>query len=102
LLDDGISPGLGQCVQLMRVSKGPLGVDVMLGDGLHLQVKAMLPCPCHRPHWDRRPLEHAGPQLELPMLVSKVLTFTAQDMLNMRQGPVSHAHGLPKGMSSCA
>jgi hypothetical protein len=35
-LDDGVGPGLDRCVQLLHVSKGPLGVGVALGDGLHL------------------------------------------------------------------
>jgi hypothetical protein len=49
LLDDSASPGLSRCVQLLCVGKGPLEVGVTLGDGLHLQVEAMLSCPCHRP-----------------------------------------------------
>jgi hypothetical protein len=77
LLDDGAGLGLGQCIQLLHISKGPLGVGVALGDGLHLHVEAMLPCPCRCPPRDRHPHEHAGPQLEAPTLISKVLTFTA-------------------------
>jgi hypothetical protein len=37
LLGDGADPSLGQCVQLPRISKGPPGIDVTLGDGLHLR-----------------------------------------------------------------
>jgi hypothetical protein len=36
LLDDGTGPGLGRCVELLRIGKGPLGVGITLGDGLHL------------------------------------------------------------------
>jgi hypothetical protein len=97
LLYDSAGPGLGRCIQLLRVRKGLLGVGVVLGDGLHLQVEAMLSCPCHHPLQDHHHLEHAGPQLEAPVLVSKVLTFVAQDTLHLRQGPVSHAHGLTQG-----
>jgi hypothetical protein len=83
LLDDGAGPSLGQCVQLLRISKGLLGVSIVLGDGLRLQVKAMLSCSRHHPLRDRCPLEHAGPQLEAPVLISKVLTFAAQDTLHL-------------------
>jgi hypothetical protein len=64
-----------------------------LGDGLHLQVETMLPGPCRRPLRHHCPLEHACPQLEAQMLVSKVLTFAVQDALQLRQGLVSRAHG---------
>jgi hypothetical protein len=94
LLDDGVDPGLGRCIQLLHVGKGPLGVGVALSDGLHLQVEAMLSCPCCHPLRDRRPLEHAGPQLEALALVIKVLTFMAQDTLHLGQGLVIHAHNL--------
>jgi hypothetical protein len=46
-----------------------------------------------RPLRHRHPLEHACPQLEASALVSKVLTFTVQDVLRLRQGLVSRAHG---------
>jgi hypothetical protein len=36
LLDDGAGPSLSRCVQLLCIGKGPLGVGVTLGDGLHL------------------------------------------------------------------
>jgi hypothetical protein len=36
LLDDGAGPSLHRCVQLLRVGKGPLGVSIVLSDGLHL------------------------------------------------------------------
>jgi hypothetical protein len=94
LLDDGAGPGLGRCVQLLRVDKGPLGVGITVGDGLHLQVEAMLSCPRHHPLQDRHPVEHAGPQLEASALISKVLTFAAQDTLHLGQGLVSRAHDL--------
>jgi hypothetical protein len=77
LLDDGAGTGLSRCVQLLRVGKGPHGVGVALGDGLHLHVEDMLSCPRCHPLRDRHPLEHASPQLEAPTLVSKVLTFAA-------------------------
>jgi hypothetical protein len=76
LLDDSTDSGLGRCVQLLRISKGPLGVGVTLGNGLNLQVETMLSGSCHRPLRHCCPLEHACPQLEAPMLVSKILTFT--------------------------
>jgi hypothetical protein len=38
LLDDGAGLGLGRCVELLRIGKGPLGLGVVLGDGLHLQL----------------------------------------------------------------
>jgi hypothetical protein len=50
---------------------------VTLADGLHLQVETMLSGPrC-------RPLEHACPQLEAAVLISKVLTFAVQDALRL-------------------
>jgi hypothetical protein len=61
LLDDSAGPSLSRCVQLLCIGKGPLGVGVTLGDGPHLQVKAMQPCPGCRPLRDSHPLEHAGP-----------------------------------------
>jgi hypothetical protein len=36
LLGDGAGLSLGRCIQLPRIDKGPPGVDVTLGDGLHL------------------------------------------------------------------
>jgi hypothetical protein len=36
LLDDGAGLCLGRCVQLLCIGKGPLGVRVALGYGLHL------------------------------------------------------------------
>jgi hypothetical protein len=81
LLGDGAGLSLGRCVQLSRIGKGPPGVGVTLGDGLHLQVETMLPIPRHRPLRHRRPLEHACPQPEVVALISKVLTFTVQDAL---------------------
>jgi hypothetical protein len=97
LLDDNVGPVLGRCVQLLRIGKGTHGVGVTLGDGLHLQVEAMLSCPHRHPLHDRRPFEHAGPQLEASMLISEVLTFVAQDALHLRHGPVSRAHDLAQG-----
>jgi hypothetical protein len=47
LLGDGVGPSLGRCIQLPRIGKGPPGVDVTLGDGLHLQVETMLSGPRH-------------------------------------------------------
>jgi hypothetical protein len=96
-LDDGAGRGHGRCVQLLRIGKGPLGVSVALADGLHLQVETMLPAPRYRPLRHPRPLEHACPQLEALVLISKVLTFTVQDMLRLRQGLVSRAHGFTHG-----
>jgi hypothetical protein len=81
----------------MRISKGQSGVSITLGDGLHLQVKTMQPGPHRRPLRHRHPLEQACPQLEAPALVSKVLTFTVQDTLCLRQGLVSRAHDLTPG-----
>jgi hypothetical protein len=81
LLGDGAVSSLGRCVQLPCIGKGPLGVGVTLGDGLHLQVKTMMPGPRCHPLGHRRPLEHACPQLEVAALVSKVLTFMVQDAL---------------------
>jgi hypothetical protein len=83
LLGDGASSSLGRSVQLPSISNGPPGVGVMLGDGLHLQVKTMLPGLCHCPLRHHHPLEHACPQLEAVALVSKVLTFTVQDALRL-------------------
>jgi hypothetical protein len=80
LLDDGAGLSLGRCIQLLHVGKGPLGVSVVLGDGLHLQVEAMLSC-----------------QLEASVLISKVLTFMAQDTLHLGHGSGSCAHGLTQG-----
>jgi hypothetical protein len=57
----------------------------------------MLSGPRHRPLGHRHSLEHAFPQLEAPTLISKVLTFTVQDVLRLRQGLVSHAHGFTHG-----
>jgi hypothetical protein len=81
LLGDGAGLSLSRCIQLPRIIKGPPGVDVTLGDGLHLQVETMLPGPHRLPLRHLHPLEHAFPQLEVVVLVSKVLTFTAQDTL---------------------
>jgi hypothetical protein len=97
LLDDGVGLGLDRCIQLPRIGKGPLGVSVTLGDGLHLQVEVMLPGPRHRPLGHRRPLEHACPLLEALTLISKVLTFMVQDALHLRQGLVSRAHDFTPG-----
>jgi hypothetical protein len=36
LLGDGAGPNLVQCVELPRIGKGPPGVGVTLGDGLHM------------------------------------------------------------------
>jgi hypothetical protein len=36
LLGDGAGLSLDRCIQLPRIDKGPSGVDVTLGDGLHL------------------------------------------------------------------
>jgi hypothetical protein len=83
LLGDSAGPSLDRCVQLPCIGKGPPGVSVTLGDGLHLQVKTMLPGPHRRPLGHRRPLEHACPQLEAAALISKVLTFTVQDALRL-------------------
>jgi hypothetical protein len=83
LLGDGVGPSLGRCIQLPRIGKGPPGVGVTLGDGLHLQVETMLSGPCRRPLGHRHQLEHACPQLEVAALVSKVLTFAAQDALRL-------------------
>jgi hypothetical protein len=83
LLGDGAGPSLTRCVQLPSIGKGPPGVGVMLGDGLHLQVETMLSGPRRRPLGHRRLLEHTCPQLEAATLVSKVLTFTAQDALRL-------------------
>jgi hypothetical protein len=69
----------------------------MLGDGLHLQVKTMLPGPHRRPLGHPRPLEHACPQLKAPTLVSKVLTFMVQDALRLIQGLVGRALGFAHG-----
>jgi hypothetical protein len=55
----------------------------MLGDGLHLQVETMLSGPRRRPLGHHRLLEHTCPQLEAATLISKVLTFTAQDALRL-------------------
>jgi hypothetical protein len=76
LLGDGAGPSLSQCVQLPCINKGPPGVGVMLGNGLHLQVESMLSGPRRRPLEHHHPLEHACPQLEAAALISKVLTFT--------------------------
>jgi hypothetical protein len=84
-------------MQLLRVGKGPLGVSFSLGDGLHLQVNAALPCPCGHPLRDRHLLEHVGPQLEAPVLAGEALAFPAQDTLHLREVLVSHAHGLIQG-----
>jgi hypothetical protein len=81
LLGDGAGPSLSRCVQLPRIGKGPSGVDVTLGDGLHLQVETMLPGLHRHPLGHRHPLEQACPQPEALVLVSKVLTFTVQDTL---------------------
>jgi hypothetical protein len=70
-------------LQLPRISKGPPGVGITLGDGLHLHVETMLPGPRCRSLGHRHPLEHACPQLEVPTLVSKVLTFAVQDALRL-------------------
>jgi hypothetical protein len=83
LLSDGTGPRLGRSVQLPRIGKGPSGVGVTMGDGLHLQVKTMLPGPRRRPLRHRHPLEHACPQLEAATLVSKVPTFAVQDALRL-------------------
>jgi hypothetical protein len=83
LLGDGVGPSLGRCVQLPRIGKGPPGIGITLGDGLHLQVKTMLPGPHRRPLKHHRLLEHACPQLEAAALVNKVLTFTVQDTLRL-------------------
>jgi hypothetical protein len=72
-----------------------------VGDDLHLQVEAILPCPRRRPLRDHHPFEHASPQLEASTLISEVLTFAAQDALHLRQGPVSHAHDLAQGNVVC-
>jgi hypothetical protein len=74
-LDDGAGPSFGRCMHLLRIGKGLLGVSVALGDSLHVQVGAMLPCPHRRPLRDHHPLRHAGPQLEALSLIIKVLTF---------------------------
>jgi hypothetical protein len=97
LLGDGAGLSLSRCVQLPCISKGPPGVSVTLGDGLHLQVKTMLPGPCRRPLGHHHHLEHACPQLEAPSLISKVLTLAVQDALHLRQGLVKHAHGFTHG-----
>jgi hypothetical protein len=60
---------------MVLASKGPLGVGVTLGDGLHLQVETMLPGPRRRPLRHHRPLKHACPKLEVATLISRVLTF---------------------------
>jgi hypothetical protein len=83
LFGDNAGSSLDRCVQLPRISKGPPGVDVTLGDGLHLQVETMLPGPHHHPLGHRRSLEHACPQLEAAALVSKALTFVTQDVLRL-------------------
>jgi hypothetical protein len=64
-------------------SKGPPGIGVTLGDGLHLQVETMLSGPRRHPLGHRHPLEHACPQLEVVKLISKVLTFAVQDVLRL-------------------
>jgi hypothetical protein len=57
----------------------------------------MLPGLRRRPLGHYHPVEHACPQLEAPALVSKVLTFTVQNALHLRQGLVSRAHGFTHG-----
>jgi hypothetical protein len=64
-------------------SKGPPGIGVTLGDGLHLQVETMLSGPRRHPLGHRHPLEHACPQLEAVKLISKVLTVAVQDVLRL-------------------
>jgi hypothetical protein len=76
LIGDRAGLSLGRCVQLLRIDKGPVGVGITLGDGLHLQDETMLLGPCRRPLRHHCPLEQACPQLEAPVLVSMVLTFT--------------------------
>jgi hypothetical protein len=83
LLADGTGPSLGRCVQLPRIGKGPSGVGVTLGDGLHLSVKTLLPGPRRQPLGHCHPLEHACPWLEAAVLINKVLTFAAQDVLRL-------------------
>jgi hypothetical protein len=83
LLGDDAGPSLGRSIQLPRIGKGLLGVSITLGNGLHLEVKTMLPGPRRHPLKHRRPLEHACPQLEAVALVSKVLTLVVQDALRL-------------------
>jgi hypothetical protein len=83
LLGDGVGLSLGRGVQLPCIGKGPPGVGVTLGDGLHLQVKTMLLGLRRRRLGHCRPLEHACQKLEAPVLVSKVLTFAVQDALRL-------------------
>jgi hypothetical protein len=92
LLDDSAGPGLGRCVQLVHVGKGPLGVDVTLVDGPHLQIEAALLCPCHRPLEDRHLLKHGGPQLEAPTLIVETLAFPVQGTLHFGHGLIHKAH----------
>jgi hypothetical protein len=78
----------------MSIGKYPLGVGVALVDGLHLLVKAVLPCPRRRPLSSCSLLEHGGPQQEASTLIGEILVFQVQDMLPLGQGLVSHTHGL--------
>jgi hypothetical protein len=57
----------------------------------------MLPGPHRRPLGHCCPLEEACLQLKALVLISKVLTFTVQDVLCLRQGLMSRAHGFTHG-----
>jgi hypothetical protein len=70
LLGDGAGPSLGRCVQLLRIGKGPSGRNHAVG-------------PAPPPSQHHCPLEHGCPQLEAVALISKVLTFAAQDTLRL-------------------
>jgi hypothetical protein len=70
------------------------GASHASGDGLHLQVEAMLPSPHRRPLGHRHPPEHVCPQLEALALINEVPTFAVQDAMHLGQGLVSRAHGL--------
>jgi hypothetical protein len=97
LLDDDIGPGLGRSVQLLRISECTPGVDVTQFDSLRLQVETTLMSPCLHPLGNRCLLEHGGPQLEAPKLVSEISVFPAQHTLHLRQGPESRAHSPIQG-----
>jgi hypothetical protein len=77
LLDDDGGPGLGRSVQLLRIGECAPGVGVTQFDGLRLQVETTLTSPCLRPLGNRGLLEHGGPQLEAPALISEISVFPA-------------------------